>query len=738
MRLALLAAAVTVGPFSFGQEQPAVTTFPSAVDLITVDAVVLDKNGRPVPGLTRDDFAVSEDGKPQTIASFEAIKLQRDEEVAGTQRVSGPVATNLRPARTATSSFVLLVDDMSLAPPRQETVRTTLARFLSESLGDGDELILATTSGDVWWSSRMPEGRGDVLALVARVRGRKLSSNGRDDISDWEAYRITHFEGRGDGGGAAQGTADSVNPVSQPGLPPIWIPGAEATQRVVSRYYERRVCIPDPPQTPVPMCRAMVQARAQAVDLRRANRTRDVLAAVDRAVFALTGVRGRKSLLLLTEGFLNDADLPGLQEVAGRCREANIAVYSLDVRGLITGLPGAEYVGAPNTTELGPMQMEQVDFEAAGGVELAEDTGGFAVRNTNDVAGGMARVAEESRVYYLLGYTPPPGKGPRDWRKLKVQVKRPGLEVRARKGYTLRTIADMVAAAEAQLASRVRRPKPAKDAEAAAEAPLLPADVARALATGHDLDAIPLRAMAYAFEERPGGLLRTLIAVEADTRTLANLGGEERPRAVLSLCIVVTHRDSGQTRRLDQRVEVDAGATRAWEGWLAVSREFILPPGVAQARVVVRDEFLGRLGAVTVRFVVPPATGLRVSTPILSPRLLPSRRGTPLRPALLARREFEPSGLLYCQFHVFGAAVQGRGPQVEASFELRRGSGEVVRRGPPSLIEASVDGRLVRLLGLPLDGLAEGDYELRLRVEDKGTGETQERVEPLRLTTRAS
>ena len=45
---------------------------------------------------------------------------------------------------------------------------------------------------------------------------------------------------------------------------------------------------------------------------------------------------------------------------------------------------------------------------------------------------------------------------------------------------------------------------------------------------------------------------------------------------------------------------------------------------------------------------------------------------------------------------------------------------------------------MVRLLGLPLDGLAEGDYELRLRVEDKGTGETQERVEPLRLTARAS
>ncbi len=160
---------------------------------------------------------------------------------------------------------------------------------------------------------------------------------------------------------------------------------------------------------------------------------------------------------------------------------------------------------------------------------------------------------DESRVYYLIGYTPPAGKGPRDWRRLKVEVKRPGLRVR----------------------------------------------------------------------------------------------------------------------------------------------------GVAQARVVARDEFLGRLGAVTVRFVVPSVTGLRVSTPILSPRLLPPKEGRSRQPAILARREFEPSGSLYCQFHVFGATVRSRGPQVEASFELRRRSGEVVRRGSPSLIEPSQDGRLVRLLGLP-------------------------------------
>jgi VWFA-related protein len=736
VRLGVLMAVLMGASFTRAQETPpAVPAFPAVVELITVDAVVLDRDGRPVPGLTRDDFAVSEDGKPQTIATFEAFDLRGPAAAREVPRLPDPVATNVRPAPGAGSSFVLLVDDVGLAPARAETVRTALARFVSEGVRDGDELVFATTSGSTWWTARMPEGREDVLALAARVRGRSLRDDASDAVSEWEAYRIVRFDTRGGDGGSA---GMSARPPSDPGQPSSSVPGMEMTQRVVDRYYQRRVCIPpDPPfpGTPVPVCRAMVQRRAQEVDARRANRTRDVLAAVDRAVFAMSSVRGRKSLLLLTEGFLNDPDLDVAGAVAGRCREANVAIYTLDVRGLLTGLSGAESAGVPNTAELGLMRMEQVDAAAAGSVELAEETGGLAIRDTNDIGGGAVRVGDESRVYYLLGYTPPPGKGPRDWRKLKVEVKRPGLTVRARKGYTLRTTAEILAADEARLAPKPPRPHASKPRAASASAePPLPADMARALAGPHDAEAIPLRAMPYVFEERPGKTLRTVLTVEIDTRALSNLGGEEHPRTSLSLSIAVMPRDTGQVRRVNQRIEVEAGGTGTWQGWLAVNREFELPPGVVQARVIVRDEFLGRLGAVTARFVVPPASGLRVSTPILTPRTWRSREGLPPQPVLVARREFEPSGLLYCHFEVFGAAAPGGRSALEAAVELRGRAGEVVRRDPRRSIEPTLDGRLIRFLSFPLDGLADGDYELRLQVEDRATGEVRERVEPLRLS----
>ena len=250
--------------------------------------------------------------------------------------------------------------------------------------------------------------------------------------------------------------------------------------------------------------------------------------------------------------------------------------------------------------------------------------------------------------------------------------------------------------------------------------------------------------MAYTLEARPSGAVRTLIAVEADMRSLANLGGDDHPRTVVTLSIAAAHRDTGKVERLDQKIEVGAAAragdraSAAWdEGWLALSRDFDLRPGVNQARIVMRDEFLGRIGALTLRFVVPDASGLRLSTPLLTNRVSLSRDG-PARPILVAHREFTDADPLYFQFEVFGAAAaKGAAPQVEASYELRRRNGDVVRRSDPSVVTPSADGRLLRLVAVTLDGIAQGDYELVLRVADKATGQTRERVEPLRITRRA-
>jgi len=164
-------------------------------------------------------------------------------------------------------------------------------------------------------------------------------------------------------------------------------------------------------------CDGMVRAQAAELDTRRQGRTRLTLQTVRRGIEAFAGLHGRKSLLLLSEGFLQDG-AKELREVAAAAREANAAVYFIDVRGL-EALPGggsaadSEPTTDPRTRSV--MRFEESVFESAGAEALAEETGGFSVRHTNDLAAGFERIAQESRVFYLLGFYRPrasrPGSG---------------------------------------------------------------------------------------------------------------------------------------------------------------------------------------------------------------------------------------------------------------------------------------------------------------------------------------
>jgi hypothetical protein len=229
--------------------------------------------------------------------------------------------------------------------------------------------------------------------------------------------------------------------------------------------------------------------------------------------------------------------------------------------------------------------------------------------------------------------------------------------------------------------------------------------------------------------------VHAVVALEADLSRIANLGGEDHPVTVLSLSIAVAHRDTGELRRSDQQVRVDSGEGGAalW-GWLTLRREFDLRPGVNQARVVLRDDFLGRTGAVTARFVVPEPDGFRISTPILTDRTI-SRPGETPHPAFLARRVFGTSGTLYCQFEVYGAKTTPgeASPHVETSWELRSVGGRVVRQRSAHGPEVALEGRVVYLERLPLDGLRPGDHELRLTAYDRVSGMSVERLDPIRF-----
>ena len=142
------------------------------------------------------------------------------------------------------------------------------------------------------------------------------------------------------------------------------------------------------------------------------------------------------------------------------------------------------------------------NLEAAEGAEsIAADTGGFSVKNTNDLGKGIQRIAAESRIYYLLGYHSTNTRRDGKFREIKVKVARKGIEVRARKGY--------YAPLEGGAVALVRK-KGAGDPE-----------LQSAVDSPYEIADIPLRMTAYVLDETLLGKANVAVVAEVDIRGFA-------------------------------------------------------------------------------------------------------------------------------------------------------------------------------------------------------------------------
>jgi hypothetical protein len=354
-------------------------------------------------------------------------------------------------------------------------------------------------------------------------------------------------------------------------------------------------------------------------------------------------------------------------------------------------------------------------FEAAAGTEsIAEDTGGFTVRNTNDLEKGIQRIARETQAYYLLGYVPTSTVRDGKFREIEVKLRNgKDLEVRARRGY--------YAPSDEERTPRVTETGADPVMQAALDSPW--AD-----------DGIPLRMIEYVGAERLMGKAATLIVAEVDLREVALEEVDGRAVGQLDFYLVVSHRETGEYFHYSQDIDLKLRPEtrdRLERRWLPIARDFELAAGDYQAKMVIRDTTSGVVGSVIHEFVVPPLGEFRVSSPVLSDTLRNTAPGQPPQPEFLARREFPPDAKMVWQFEVFGAAKDDSGlPQVVQGIEVRGNDGTVVRSMPESRIQPTSIGHLSRITGFTLSGLAPGGYEVRMTLRDELAGKTLRVVEP--------
>jgi hypothetical protein len=176
-----------------GAAPPQAPVFPAGVDLVRIDAVVLDRDGRPVKSLTPADFEVFENRKRREVASFETIDV-RPQPSPDPAAPAAPEAESAPRVLLPQEGRAILVyfDGIHVQAENASRVRSALAPFLARELRPGDAITIVAPENGLWWTARTAWEHAQLPSVVERLRGEYVPDPFGDHVSDWEAMQ--HIE----------------------------------------------------------------------------------------------------------------------------------------------------------------------------------------------------------------------------------------------------------------------------------------------------------------------------------------------------------------------------------------------------------------------------------------------------------------------------------------------------------------------------------------------------------------
>lgn len=694
-------------------------TFDASTTAVLVDVVVRDKQGRPVTDLTARDFDLREDGARQTIGSFTRVSRGAGIGINVAVKEPGGVTTVGTPPPALPQDEVPEKEDKSLS-----VTALVFDALSAEAVGMCQKAALealpmtATPDSLVGVFSTSPAVTplqlytGDPTLVRQAVR--RVMATGQSMRPDLETLQALR-ERREQLDQQAQNAVSQTSTAGGAGL-------AGTSSNIGQVEMERHV--------------AIGQLRMlQAFDvLEREQRGQSSTNALFAILQSMVEMPGRKTIVMFSEGLPATPALEAnLQSVIEAANRANITVYTIDASGLraISGTRDTKQeldettkerlrqVSSPSSYTEEPIMrlLERTEDllkldNHAGLARLAKDTGGFLVRDTNNLRSAFKRIDEDTRFHYLLTYVPTNGNFDGAYREIDVKVKRPGVDVFARNGYR---------------ALRHAEPLPVLGYEAPALAVL---DSAK-LPNG-----FPFSSVALNFPEsgRPG-LSPLVVRVKTDVLTFEEHADSGTYDAKAT--VVARYRDPkgnvvhkvSQQYQLNGKIEELAAAKK---GEILFYRAPTLPPGNYTVEVVIVDS-LGRASTRVASLDVPRASmnDLRMSSIVLVGRAERVTDGKDAANPLYAGDVlFYPSGEALSragdrQLTAFYTIYPGAGfATPDATMEVQR-NGQVIVSSPVTLGARDAQGRIQQVSRMPLAPLTPGTYELKVSVHDAKTTLTQ-------------
>ena len=683
---------------------------------VQLDVVVKDKKGRPVKDLKPGDFEVFEDGVKQPIESFRLVTRGSAAETvkpvepkvepasAATVVKKAEPATVTRDIETKVSAIALVYDrlspdarkrahDAALSYVGEGAIQESYAGVFVINLG---LTTLQNYTNDTALLRRAIDRAGMTASSTFESNGASQSGSTTQKITQASAT----VSGAGGGAGAAAAGAAA---------------GAAGVDAMFAQMEER--------------------SKETFEVLQRDQQGFSTFNGLMAVVNSMKRLPGRKAIIFFSEGLALPPNVQKhFQSVINTANQANVSFYAIDTAGLRAESPEAASREAINTRAFRRMQgMDRPDLSGPmtknlernedilnlnpqnGLMQIAAETGGQFIGDTNNIAPKLKQIDEDLNTYYMLNYAPTNQNYDGKFRHVSVKVNRSGIDVQSRKGY---------------FAVNSTGSSPVLFYEAPALA---------LLNSATPPNAFPLQSACLNFPEaaKPG---RTSISVQAPASAFTFLEGKddkEKKSFTTNFSIVVLIKD--QAKQVVSKLSQNYVLAGSMDKVNAVKnqnilfyRETELPPGKYDVEVIAYDTPSTKASLRKTTIEVPDAdeTLLRLSSVSLINRIeqikekleSPFQLGEVMVYPNLGEPIKKSAQKLGFFFTVYPA--KGKVDATKLNLELTS-SGKSFANFPLKLTAPDATGRIQFASALPLDSLNPGVYELKITVKDGVTTMTR-------------
>lgn len=668
-------------------------------ELVQTDVMVFNKQGHFVKDLTRENFELRIDGKPRPIQAFELITAGSDEE-SQLAAARGATTLNLkRPVPLDRGRIVFFyVDDFHMDVASFPMARKVISNFIEKEMGQNDQAAIASATGQIGFLQQLTSDRLVLRAALERLNPRTYSARDMDrpPMTEYQALLI------------------------------------ERHDRDVFEFFVTETMRQNPGMTR-DMAAHLVNGRAQAMMSQGAMFNSHTLVGLERLVRSAQKLPGRKVIFFLSGGFLVENrrgdTISKLRDVTTAAAKSGVVIYSMDTRGLATGMPDASMdVAFDPSGRLQSASRGELTASQDGMYALAADTGGKAIFNTNDLSKGLAPALQETSVYYLLTWKPD-AEIPKERRFRNLEVRllnRPDLTVRVRKGYF---DVDPEPAVAAQPTDKpADKPQPAATPAAATGAP---AKLRESIAAPYPERGLPVLMSADYYDVTgKGATLSTAIQIPIEF-----LEFEQQPNGKSQAAIDVSgiyYDDKGVAKAsfLERIIATSlAPSTSSGDRDITFTYPAKLEPGLYQVRIAARDAKSGRIGSAHAWFEIPDLAKKQLT---MSSILLGERQSTltnvstagvnnPI--ALSASHRFKRDSTLRFLIFAYNAVISPADQKPDVAIQV-----QVVRDDQPVITTAlrkiTTDtftdlARLPYAAEIPVNALQPGRYLLQISIIDR-------------------